>query len=373
MIAFLFLTILCILLYIYVGYPILLFFISFFVGKRYQVEGCRLFTVSLIISAYNEEMIILKKLENSLEIDYPADKLEILVGSDGSLDKTNDIVRNFPSRRIIFFEWAQRRGKVNVVNDLVSQAQGEIIVFTDANTLIEKSAFKKLLKHFSSESVGAVSGDVILKDNNLSKALSESAYYKLERNIQKFESKIDSIIGVDGGLFAIRKNIFVSPSANIILDDFVVSMHVLNKGYRVIYEPEAIGYEKPPRTFPDQLRRRIRVARGCFQTLFQKEGLLVSNSIVLNWEYISHKLFRWSSPFFLIILFLSNLLLVAQGYYKTFFFLQVIFYIFAFIGKYVSFWIFSIPFIFCLANYAILKGFWSYFSTKSSAIWDPVR
>lgn len=365
-------TSLSIVLYTYIGYPLLLFFwtkLQKNIVKKGSIEP----SVSIIIPAYNEEKIIAQKIENCLGLNYPPDKLEIIVMSDGSTDRTDDIVVRYREKGVILKRLDKRSGKIVVLNKSVPEARGEIVVLCDANTIFRPDAIRMLIRNFYDESVGAVSGDVRLLNEDVRFGKSEGLYYKLERFIQTKESQLHSIIGVDGGMYALRKKLYKSSSNNIILDDFVISMEVINQGFRVIYEPEAVATEKSPPSPKEEFRRRIRVAAGCFQTLFQREGVPSLSSPIIIFEYISHKLLRWIVPFLLIFLFWSNLLLISITFYRWILFLQVCLYFSALIGSKIHLKIFSLPFYFCLTNMAIIMGFLKALIGKQSAKWEPVR
>lgn len=363
---------LSIILYTYIGYPLLLFFLTKLQKipiKKGNIEP----SISIIIPAYNEEKIIAQKIDNCLGLDYPKDKFEIIITSDCSTDKTDNIVARYREKGVILKRLNKRSGKIVVLNRTIPEARGEIIVLCDANTIFKPDAIRVLIRNFYDESVGAVSGDVRLLNEDVRFGKSEGLYYKLERFIQVKESLLHSIIGVDGGMYALRKELYKFPSDNITLDDFVISMEVINQGKRVIYEAEAVATEKSPPSPKEEFRRRTRVATGCFQALFQREGIPSLSSPIIVFEYISHKLSRWMVPFLLIFLFWSNLLLVSVSFYRWILFFQVCLYCSALIGSKIHVKIFSLPFYFCLTNMAIIVGFFKTLIGKQSVMWEPVR
>jgi cellulose synthase/poly-beta-1,6-N-acetylglucosamine synthase-like glycosyltransferase len=257
------------------------------------------------------------------------------------------------------------------------------VVFSDANTMYALDAIRRLVRHFADPSIGAVTGDVRLIDNTAGFGESEGLYYKYERHIQLMESRVNSVIGVDGAMYAIRRELFQSPSNNIILDDFVISMSVAHRGFRVIYEPEAIATEVATPNIKQEYRRKVRMIAGGFQALKQREGLPRWNQFTLWFEYVSHKLLRWLAPFFLIGLFISNLLLFLKPLllYKAGLSAQIIFYILAILGwlkipilsgkwrKVSNNVIFAVPSYFCILNAAAFVGFLKGMLNKQQVTW----
>lgn len=368
----LFWTSFIIIIYVYVGYPAFLLALSLLYKKEVKKKNMEP-SVTIIVPAYNEEKIIAQKIENCLKLDYPSSKLEIIVISDCSVDKTDAIVRSFSHRGVILKRLEQRSGKVVTLNKAIPDARGEIIVLCDTNTFFKPDAIRMLVRNFSDDSIGAVSGDVRLINEVRGFAESEGAYYKLERFIQEKESKIASIVCVDGGMYALRKKLYRAPQPNTILDDFAISLSVINQGYRIVYEPEAVALENSPDSFKDEFRRRIRIAAGSSQLLFQKGGMPSLKLPFIVFEYLSHKLLRWLTPFFLIILFFSNIALLSKGIYLWLFFMQFLFYIFALAHTFLKNKLTSMPYYFCLTNIAILMGFFRAIVRRQSAIWQPVR
>jgi cellulose synthase/poly-beta-1,6-N-acetylglucosamine synthase-like glycosyltransferase len=370
----LFWTSLMLIVYVYIGYPVILLLCSWIFKKPVKKDEFYP-TVTLLIPAYNEEKVIEDKIKNSLEIEYPKDKLSIVVISDGSDDMTDEIVKKYTDKGVILKRFGDRMGKVGVLNRAMQEVTSDIVIFSDANTMYKKDAVKKLIYNLADTSVGAVTGDVRLASEKVSFGHGERLYYRYERFIQQKESNIGSIVGVDGAMYAIRKNLYLPPSNNIILDDFVISMNVGIQGYRVIYEPEAIAYEETSPTWRDEFKRRPRITAGAYQALWQKEGVPTWKNKLLLFEYISHRLLRWILPFFLILLFVSNCFLLDNLGFRICFIVQCIFYILAIIG-----WItdtriklFSIPFYFCLVNLGALLGFFRWLFNTQQVTWEKGR
>jgi cellulose synthase/poly-beta-1,6-N-acetylglucosamine synthase-like glycosyltransferase len=363
-------------LYVYAGYPMALKIRSEYYSHSVQYKD--IFPdVTLLICAYNEEEIIKDKIRNCFEIDYPSDKLEIVIASDGSTDRTTDIIEKFEDERLILFKYPERRGKISVINETVSKLDSEIIMFSDANTMYQKDAVKKLVRNFNDPSVGAVSADVILHNEETTYGKSESLYYLYERWIQKRESEIGSIIGADGGMYAIRRKLFVPPSPNIILDDFVISMNIVLSGYRLVYEKEAVGHEQSSSSSKIEFIRKSRIIAGAIQSVLRREGVPTLKQKGLLFCYVSHKFLRWMIPIILIVLFISNLRLVLSlggTIYITTFLAQVLLYLLAvsdlLIVRKFNISLTSIPFYFCLVNSAALYGLYKGMFNKQSVKWQ---
>ena len=366
-------------IYIYGGYPVVLLILSRFF-KKPVVQNDILPEVNLLICAYNEDDVIEQKIKNSFALDYPDEKINIIIASDGSTDRTNELVRAYECERLVLMAYPERCGKMGVINKTVPKLSGEIIIFSDANTMYKKDAVQKLVRNFYDSSVGAVSANVIIQNEETDFGQSESAYYRYERWIQEKESSLGSIIGADGGMYAIRRKLFVSPSSNIILDDFVVSMNVVLNGSRLVYDSEAIGYEQSKISCKTEFLRKSRVIAGAVQSLLQNEGVPSMKNRHLFFSYFSHKLLRWFTPIFLILLFVTNsalFLLLDESIYGYSFFLQLLFYSLAFMGIFfnrrVNLPIISQPFYFCIVNAAALYGIYKGFNNKQSVMWQTFK
>ncbi len=350
--------------FVYAGYPLCLLVLSKFQSRITQKQDDFFPTVSLVIAAYNEEKVLAEKLENALGLDYPKDCLQIVVASDGSTDATNRIAESFMDRGVILCKVIPRGGKTRALNTVVPQTHGEILVLSDANAMYQPDAIRKLTRHFYDPSVGAVSGDVRLVNAADSFAASEGLYYQYERWLQLRESEVGSIIGADGGMYALRRGLFQSPPDFIVVDDFVISMSVAIQGSRVVYDPEAVAIEGGTESAGEEFRRKIRIVAGGIQALKFGQGVPGIQQPLLVFCYMFHKLFRWLVPVFLLVAFVSSGLLFSEGYiYQFAFICQLLCYLMALgyakgIFEFNSKTWLRVPYYFCLVNGAALVGIW---------------
>ena len=309
--AIVFWSALAILVYAHVGYPLILRLVSVSAGRKGTiVDGSapvagHVPSVSLIVPAYNEESVLAAKLENALAIDYPVERLEILVASDGSSDGTVEIARSFESRGVRVLAFPQRRGKTAVLNDAVHEAAGDVLCLCDANVMFRPDALKRLVTRLDDPKVGAVSGDVRLASEESSFGEGESTYFGIERTVQMAESRIGSMMGVDGGMYIVRRELFQPLPPDTIVDDFVVSMRVIRQGKRVVYEPTAIATENATATARQEFRRRVRLSAGAMQVLKRGEWPPLVRPVAL-WQFVSHKALRWLGPVWLVMLLVAS-------------------------------------------------------------------
>lgn len=291
--------------YTYVLYPFLLLLVSRFVRRRAGHDlGGDYPLVSVVIAAHDEEKVIEEKIRNTLSLDYPEDKIEVLIGSDGSEDRTDEICRRY-SDRIRFQRIEPRQGKANVLNTLVPMAKGEIILFSDANSMIRKGSLKKLVRHFNNPSVGGVCGRLVLESRTKSVEAIEESYWKYETGIKKLESRIYSTIGANGGIYAIRKEYFKEIPRDTIIDDFWISLVVLESGKRILFEEDAVATEYISDNTLDEFWRKVRIGSGNIQTFFRKPYIVNQNPLFVFSAYYTHKVVRWLIPFLLISLYFS--------------------------------------------------------------------
>jgi len=267
-------------LYHYAGYPVLLFvlaqlaqaksdiaYLTHRVSRRRRSGGDYLPRVAVLVSAYNEESVIVAKVKNTLAIDYPADRIEFLFGLDAPTDLTADLLRSFQSERVRVFTFESRRGKLGVLEDLAHRTSAEILVLTDANTMLDRSCIRNLTRHFADRQVGAVSGEEVRLVAAGTDPAAESLYWRYESALKILESRLNCSLGGNGSALAVRRCLF-RPKRQSIVEDFQIPLEIRFQGYRVVYDPEAIAVEDIAPTFAAQFSRRVRIGAGNYQTLF---------------------------------------------------------------------------------------------------------
>lgn len=331
--------------------------------------------VSVIISAFNEESVIEERVNNLLSLDYPKDKMTILIGSDGSKDKTGQILSQFDDPRLQAHIFEQNRGKASVLNNLVEIAADDICVFSDANTNFEPNAIKQLVRHFANDNVGVVCGELNLfnPEGNDNK---DSAYWRYEQFLKDNEGKLDALLGANGAIYAIRKELYVPIAPNTIVDDFLIVMNVARKGYHIVYDKGAIANEEVAPTIAEESKRRIRIGTGNYQA-FSK--LFWALNPMQGWRffsYFSHKVLRWFTPHLMILALFSNIMLVNLPFYQACLFLQIAAYLLAFWGMKKSNNGEKLPSLlafltfFVSMNIALLRGFYRFAFTNVQGTWQ---
>jgi cellulose synthase/poly-beta-1,6-N-acetylglucosamine synthase-like glycosyltransferase len=346
--------------YVYFVYPALLYVLAQLFGRRPAARADYEPTVTLLIAAHNEQAVIEEKIRNCLALDYPKDKLEVVIASDGSDDGTNSIVRSYAGRGITLLEYC-RVGKIKALKQTVPLTRGEVIVFSDANTMYQPDALRRLVGPLADEDVGAATGDVRLVNADVTMGKPEGLYYKYERFLQKCESALGAVIGVDGAMYAVKRAAFVPPSDRSSCDDFVIGMNVLRGGRRVVYAPDAVAYEDATTTVRQEFRRRVRYTGSALQANLGGEGVPRYFQATLWWMYLSHKVLRWFAPFFLIGLLVCNALCLGdEVFWDVAFALQCGFYLLAaggllFACRALPFFI-RVPFYFTLQNVGSFLG-----------------
>ncbi len=332
-------------------------------------------TVSILISAHNEEDNIENKINNLLAINYPKDKVEILLGSDGSTDKTNEILEKVSksNSNIKSFIWSEQRGKASIINELVKNVKGEILIFNDTRQTIEKNAIKELVNNFNDEKVGCVSGELVLASNTES-PISEGIglYWSYELHIRELESQLDSMIGATGAIYAIRRGLISPIPESIILDDLYIPLMIVKKGYRAILDKSAKAFDQISVNSHIESARKVRTLVGNWQLFIEHSWILNPFKNRIAFQVISHKLLRVIMPYLLIGILFTSVFLLNIIIYKMILFVQIIFYLFAFIGKHRKLSkdkIFSIPYAFCLLNIMAIKGLYYYLTNKQKVAW----
>jgi len=369
-------------LYVYAGYPLYTFIRVKVFGKYVRKDFNYTPFVSVIISVYNEERYIENKIKNILGSLYPAEKLEVLVGSDGSQDGTDAILSRISDERLRTFIYKQREGKASVLNRLVTHAKGEIIVFCDARQTFDKNAIRNLVSNFSDESVGCVSGELVFINRGGNTTISEGIgiYWKYEKFIRKNEAGAHSMVGATGAIYAIRKALYSPIPVNTVLDDVYIPLAIARKNYRCLWDETAIAYDRPAISPDIEYKRKVRTLAGNYQIFGMFKDLFNPFKNVIAIPFFSHKLLRVMSPFFLISLFISNLFMARHGFYGAILILQILFYMLAVIGgvnngtpcgRNKLLMIIAGPiYSFGLMNYTALVGCYRFLSGKQNIAWE---
>ncbi len=368
-----------ILFYIYIGYPCLLFVLNFFIAKPVNKGEVKL-SCSLIVTAFNEEKYIKEKILNSLALNYPVDKLEIIIALDGCTDNTLAIAKPYEECGDIIIINEKHLGKTAVQFKAVKKSKGEILIFSDTNAVLEKNAIKNMMMNYEDASVGCVCGDLNYICNDGTSG--EGLYKKYENFIKRLESNTGSIVSVEGSLFSVRRE-YYAEDWEVGGEDAILPFRVAEDQKRIIYEKEAKSFEKFDSDDAQQIRRRYRIVSKNLQLMSTMKHVL--NPFVMGFfsiKFWSHKMLRWFAPFFLIALFLTNAFLLKQGVYlKLFFLLQVVFYAIAlmypFLKRVVPIVVlqklFYAVYFFCFSNLGILIGFFYYFMGRKFKAWAPER
>lgn len=384
-IAFLFWTGLMVIFYTYLGYALVIFILSKL--KRGSKRSSHLSDkdlpeVTILVAAYNEEQCIEDKITNTLSLDYPGDKLSVFFVTDGSTDNTPDIVKKF--RAVKLFHDFQRKGKIHAVNRVMKYVETPIVVFSDANTLLNAQAIRNLVRHYQDERVGGVAGEKRIYKNAEDNASGsgEGFYWKYESFLKRKDAEVYSIVGAAGELFSIRTALYEAPSENIIIEDFVLSMGICAKGYRFMYEPDAYALETASASVEEEWKRKVRICAGGFQAMVKLRHLLNPFRYgILSFQYLSHRVLRWTlAPAFLPIVLVANGWLAVKGpaYYAWFLAGQLSFYLLAFLGyqlrdKKISIKGFFVPYYFLVMNLSVYAGFLRYLRGKQSVVWEKAQ
>jgi glycosyltransferase involved in cell wall biosynthesis len=370
---FLFWLSVALILYVYIGYPLTLLLAGGFM-KRPILKGPVEPTVDMIIPAYNEEHVIAAKINNTLALDYPADKIRLIVVSDGSTDRTDAIVESFAEKGVLFFRQPQRMGKAAALNRGVSQAGREIVVFTDASILLTRSALKQIVRPFRDPSIGCVSGE-----DHIPEGGGEGLYGQYELLIRNLESRSGSIVGASGCFYAQRRELcpnFQQGRA----PDFISVLETVRRGFRAITEPAAVGVMGKVAASSDEFKRKVRTIIRGLTALMDYKGLLnPRNYGVFSVALLSHKILRWAVPWLMATALLTNVLLADHLFYAILLALQVGFYTLALIG-----WFkergkepagieFRLPLFFCVSNLAALVAVLKYAAGVRQEVWESSK
>jgi cellulose synthase/poly-beta-1,6-N-acetylglucosamine synthase-like glycosyltransferase len=376
MIIFLFWLSIALLCFIYAGYPITIFFAAQLLNKTpYKKKGYP--SVGIVIAAHNEEKVIKNTIENKLSLNYPREKFSLYVVSDASNDATDTFVEEYRSRGITLFKLDHRGGKTAALNYAISQINCDIIVFSDANSHFHKDALLHLVKNFFDPEVGYVTGKMVYTNPDGSLIGSGcTSYMRYENFLRFYETKCGSVVGVDGGIDAVRKTLYNEMPVDA-QPDFYLPLKVIELGYRVIYEPEAILNEKTLSLPGEEYRMRLRVSLRAFHVLNMMKHLLNPLKYgFFSFQLIIHKLLRYLAGIFLLMAFLLNFYLAdVHPVYSILLGLQFIFYTLALIGYFLKKQkgtsLTYIPFYFVVLNISSLVAFIQFLIGKKQIIWQP--
>lgn len=363
--------------YVYFGYPLLIWILSR-LRPRPVAKGDAMPYVTLVIAVFNEEAVVARKIANSLALDYPADRLEVMFVSDGSTDGTAGIIRSAESSTVRLLE-LPRGGKAAALNAGAAAARGEILLFTDANVDLSPDSLRIMVKSFADPEVGGVSGKkkYVVKLGADTTEVGENLYWRWDQWQKKLESEIGSIFAADGTLYAVRRSLYVPIGDPAQADDIAISARIVLQGFRLLFEPEAVAWEEAPVEGLDEFRRKVRVTNHSVRALLNL-GRALWTSGFYSVELISHKLVRHLIPFFLLALLFSSLwLAIDSTIFSALLLLQVGFYGIAFAGAALrktslgTKRIFSVPYYFCLVNAAALLGVLGIARGRRVRAWTP--
>ena len=370
--------------YTYAGYPILLLILVYLKKIFTTTPGPKEINnfhepVTLLVAAYNEQDVIEEKIKNCFELDYPTEKLKILFITDGSTDNTVSIIKKYPLARNL--HQPERKGKLAAMNRAMQFVDTDFVIFTDANTLLNRESLTKIMSHYADPNVGGVAGEkkiVISKDGAVARG--EGVYWKYESFLKNLDSQLYTTVGAAGELFSMRSALYSTLPGNIIIEDFIQSLLLCDKGYMVKYEPGAFSLEKASFSIKDEMERKIRISAGGFQAIIYLKKLLnVFRYPTLSFQYISHRVLRWTlCPVALGVLFINSFMVWWERdspFFGFFTLLQAVFYLMALAGWLISRnnrdpGIFYLPFYFVFMNCCVFAGFMRFVRGKQGATWQ---
>ena len=373
--------------YAYIGYAIILFMLVslkrfLHVKTDLQTESSFEPELTLLIAAYNEKEVIDRKIENSRQLDYPVDKLHIVWITDGSDDGTPELIRNYAGMTV--WHEPKRNGKIGAINRGMQLVTTPIVVFSDANTMLGKDAVRRIVRLFSRPDVGCVSGEkrIFQRNKDGAAGAGEGIYWKYESALKKWDAELFSVVGAAGELFAIRTDLFDDVEPDTLLDDFVISLRIAQKGYTIQYDPDAYAIEYASTNVAEELKRKVRISAGGIQAVVRLRSLLnIFKYGTLAFQYLSHRVLRWTlAPLCLLLLIPFNFSLAVSvpGFYRLLFGLQLIFYSLALLGWYfenrsVKVKLLFVPYYFFIMNLSVFLGFFRYLKKSQSVNWERAQ
>jgi len=388
----LFWILLFILFYTFVGYSLVLFILLklkklLFPNRFLKTDKTYEPDVCLFVTAFNEKDYVRQKVENSFSLDYPKEKIQYVWVTDGSDDGTPDLLKKYENLEV--YHLNERRGKMHAMNRGVKFVKAPIIIFSDTNTILGNQSIREIVAQFSNKKTGCVAGEkrIVEKEADAAAGAGEGMYWKFESWIKNMDAELNSAVGAVGELFAIRTELFEDVETDTLLDDFIISLRIAQRGYHIAYTPNAYAEETASLNVKEELKRKIRIAAGGVQTIFRLKSLLNPFKYgLLSWQYFSHKVLRWTlAPISLVLLFFVNLFIVYQQnswfefqFYTLFLYLQIFSYLLAAVGWFfenrkLRFKILFVPYYFVTINYASIRGIFRYFKGQQSVNWEKSK
>jgi biofilm PGA synthesis N-glycosyltransferase PgaC len=375
--------------YAYLGYGMVLWGVvklKRVLGKTNQLPETPLPDVTFVVCAYNEEDWIEQKIANSLALNYPPERIRFCFVTDGSDDRTPELVRRYPfpaQTQWTLLHLPERRGKIAAFQRAMQEVTTPVVISTDANTLVNHDAVRSIVRHFADPQVGAVAGEKRITMGHKADAGSagEGIYWRYESLLKKWDAELWTVVGAAGELFAFRTEVYEHVPTDTIVEDFYLTMRIAQKGWRVQYEPEAYAVENSSASVAEEMKRKVRIAAGGLQAVSRLIPLLnFFRYGVLTFQYVSHRVLRWTlAPLFLPVLFVLNILLAMRsGFYQMMLIAQVIFYAAAIAGylletRKMKIKAFFVPYYFCLMNYSMYAGFVRLLRGRQSVLWERAR
>ena len=381
-------SLLFIIFYSYVGYGLLLFILVrvrrfFSPGKNNELSDTYEPDVTLFVTAYNERDVVTEKIKNSLELDYPPEKIHMVWVTDGSDDGTPELLGQYSGIKV--YHQPQRDGKIGAMNRGMQFVTTPIVIFCDANTMLGSESVRRIVRLFRNPKVGCVSGEkqILSKEKDTAAGAGEGLYWKYESMLKKWDAELYSVVGAAGELFAIRTELYREVEKDTLLDDFVISLRVAQQGYTIQYDPLAYAMENASVNVKEELKRKIRISAGGIQSIIRLRSLLnIFKFGTLSFQYISHRVLRWTlAPLALLLFFPAGLLLAVNegildfGLYSTLFWLQVLFYLAALLGWFlenrsIRIKVLFIPYYFFIMNLSVFLGLGRFLRKSQSVNWE---
>lgn len=387
----LFWSLIFIVFYAYIGYGIILYIlvkIKRLLGysKRERNSADYEPEVTIFIAAYNEKDFVVEKIKNTLDLEYPANKLHLVWVTDGSDDGTPEALSRYEGIEV--YHLPQRNGKIGAMNRGMKFVKTPIVVFCDANTMLGHESVRRIVKLFSDPKVGCVSGEkrIFSKEKDGAAGAGEGLYWKYESKLKKWDAELYSVVGAAGELFAIRTALYQEVEPDTLLDDFIISLRVAQKGYTIQYDPDAYAIETASANVKEELKRKVRISAGGIQSVVRLRSLLnIFKFGTLSFQYISHRVLRWTlAPLSLLLLLPTGLILAINegfskfGFYSTLFCLQILFYASALLGWYlenrsIKVKILFVPYYFFIMNLSVFLGFKRYLKGSQTVNWERAK